>query len=77
MMKLPAALAGLLWLVAGAASAQCAMCAEAAANAGPVQVVSRALGLGIALLLLPTLGIMSGFGYLLWRYRGRPDDERG
>jgi len=65
------AAAGAAWLlVAGTAAAQCAMCAQAAENAGSTEVVTRALGLGIATLLVPTVGVMGGFGYLLWRFRG-------
>jgi hypothetical protein len=52
------------------ALAQCAMCAQSAAAAGPPAVVGKTLGFAALALLVPVTAAMGGTGYLLWRFRG-------
>ncbi len=68
------ALALLLALAPGA-SAQCAMCANAAA--AQQAEARKALNLGIAALAMPVLLLAGGFVFLSYKRRNPPDDPSG
>jgi heme/copper-type cytochrome/quinol oxidase subunit 2 len=64
-----------LLAMAPAASAQCAMCANAAAS--QQADARKALNLGIATLVAPVFLLIGGFVFLSYRRRNAPDDPSG
>ena len=54
--------------------AQCSMCASSAQAAE--QEGQKALGRGVAVLLLPTMGIMIALVGVAYRFRNGRDDDR-
>jgi len=56
--------------VAGEAMAQCAMCAQSAAAAGPPGSAETTFAFAAIALLTPVSAALGGTGYLLWRFRG-------
>ena len=60
---------------APAASAQCAMCANAAS--AQQAEARKALNIGIAALVMPTLLLIGGFVFLSYSRRNPPDDPSG
>lgn len=67
--------ATLLLALAPPASAQCAMCANAAA--AQQAEARKALNLGIAALVAPVFLLIGGFVVLSYRRRNAPDDPTG
>lgn len=68
-------LAALFLALAPAASAQCAMCANAAAS--QQAEARKALNLGIAALVTPVFLLIGGFVFLSYKRRNAPDDPSG
>lgn len=68
-------LAALVLALAPAATAQCAMCANAAQT--QQAEARRALNLGIAALVLPVFFLVGGFVFLAYKRRNPPDDPSG
>jgi hypothetical protein len=68
-------LAALVLAMAPAASAQCAMCANAAAT--QQAEARKALNLGIAALVAPVFLLIGGFVLLSYQRRNAPDDPSG
>lgn len=68
-------LAALYLALAPAASAQCAMCANAAA--AQQAEARKALNLGIAALVAPVFLLIGGFVFLSYKRRNAPDDPSG
>ncbi|MBI1737862.1 MAG: hypothetical protein HYR58_01275 [Acidobacteria bacterium] len=68
-------LAALVLALAPAASAQCAMCANAAAS--QQAEARKALNLGIAALVAPVFLLIGGFVFLSYQRRNAPDDPSG
>ena len=68
-------LAALVLALAPAASAQCAMCANAAAT--QQAEARKALNTGIAALVAPVLLLLGGFVFLSYQRRNAPDDPSG
>jgi hypothetical protein len=68
-------LATLLLALAPPASAQCAMCANAAAS--QQAEARKALNLGIAALVAPVLLLIGGIVVLSYQRRNAPDDPSG
>ena len=68
-------LAALFLALAPVASAQCAMCTNAAASqqAG----ARKALNMGIAALVAPVFLLIGGFVFLSYQRRNAPDDPSG
>ena len=64
-----------LLALAPAASAQCAMCANAAAS--QQAEARKALNLGIATLVAPTFLLIGGFVVLAYQRRNAPEDASG
>jgi hypothetical protein len=68
-------LAMLVLALAPTASAQCAMCANAAAT--QQAEARKALNLGIAALVAPVLLLIGGFVFLSYQRRNAPNDPSG
>jgi heme/copper-type cytochrome/quinol oxidase subunit 2 len=68
-------LATLVLALAPAASAQCAMCANAAAS--QQAEARKALNMGIAALVAPVFLLIGGFVFLSYQRRNAPDDPSG
>ncbi len=68
-------LAALVLALAPAASAQCAMCTNAAA--AQQAEARKALNLGIAALVAPVFLLIGGFVFLSYQRRNAPDDPSG
>ncbi len=65
----------LVLALAPTVSAQCAMCANAAAT--QQAEARKALNLGIAALVAPVLLLIGGFVFLSYQRRNAPDDPSG
>jgi hypothetical protein len=68
-------LAVLVLTLAPSASAQCAMCANAAQT--QQAEARKALNMGIAALVAPVLLLIGGFVFLSYQRRNAPDDPAG
>ena len=61
--------AAVIGLAPALAEAQCVMCSLAAENAGDPGEASRTLITGVLVLLVPTMGLLGGLSYLVWKSR--------